>query len=650
MNKHIIIILSLFFTSLASIYGFNTDKLKKYLVPIPREISVSQASFISNNGRIIAYGISKSLGIRFSANHLQKVLNNSGRHFSIAGGIATGESPEIELIIDSKRQPNSQGYSLTVEERKITLIANDEAGLYYGVLTLGQIAQYAKDCGEFPQVSINDYPDFKRRGVTLDISRCKVPTMESLYQYIDMFASWKINEIQLYTEHTFQYKNHKKVWQDASALSSDEILALDKYCSDRFVDLVPNQNGFGHMERWLEHKEYWNFAENETIADPTDPNLGFRSTISVDKNSLTLIDGLYSELLPNFSSKYVNIGGDEPYELGTGKSKVMVTEKGKGKVYLDFLIELIDLAKKNDKKVQFWGDIILHHPEYIKELPEDVICMIWGYKPNHPFDIQAAKFKEAAIPFYVCPGTSSWRSIIGRTDNSLNNQINAAENGIKYGALGYLNTDWGDTGHPQYLISSYAPYVYGASVSWCLKQNRHLDINSVLNRYIYKDPAEKTSQIIFDMGNVNQVLNENDIFNTSFYAMLQFIDKPMGKQAQLKNLTIKNLTKTIEALHKIIDRVETAKATAKDCEIVYREIKNAANLAIHSCNLGIAKLKTEDGTIEGVNAETKYQLSVELDAIISEYKEIWILRNRIGGLTDSVDYLLKVRNQYTATH
>lgn len=652
MKKHIVLILSLFFTNIVSIYSTNTNKLKKYLVPIPREIKVSEASFIPNKGRIIAYGISKSLSIRFTTNHLQKILNDTGRHFSIAGGIATGETPEIELIIDSKRQPNSQGYALTVGERKITLIANDEAGLYYGVLTLGQIAQYAKDFGEFPQVAINDYPDFKRRGVTVDISRCKVPTMESLYQYIEMFASWKINEIQLYTEHTFQYKNHKKVWQDASALSSDEILALDKYCSDRFIDLVPNQNGFGHMERWLEHKEYWKFAENETIADPTDPILGIRSTISPDKNSLALMDGLYSELLPNFSSKFVNIGGDEPYELGTGKSKGLVAEKGKGKVYFDFLLELINLAKKNDKKVQFWGDIILHHPEYIKDLPENVTCMIWGYRPNHPFDKQAAKFKEAGIPFYVCPGSSSWRSIVGRTENALNNQINAAENGIKYGAVGYLNTDWGDSGHPQYLISSYAPYVYGAAVSWCLKENKDLDINSVLNRYIYKDPTEKTSQIVFDMGNVNQVLDENNIFNTYFFTMLQNVDKPMSKQADLKNLTIKKLTKTIEALQKIIDRVETAKASAKDSEIVYREIKNAASLAIHSCNLSIAKLNTADGTIEAVNAETKYQLLVELDAIIAEYKEIWMLRNRIGGLSDSVDYLLKVRNQYTntATH
>ena len=646
MKKYHTIVL-LFLVNVVNTYAYNSKDLREYLIPSPKTIEVLEGSFIPNNGRIIAYNIATNSGIRFIANHLQKTLSEKGMHFSIAGGVASGEAPEIELIINSAIQSKSQGYSLVINDRKITITANNEAGLYYGVLTLGQISQYSYDSGNFPQLIISDYPDFEKRGITLDLSRTKVPTMASLYQYIDMFASWKINEIQLYTEHTFQYQNHKKVWQDASALSSDEILALDKYCSDRFIDLVPNQNGFGHMERWLEHKEYWEIAENETIADPTHHILGIRRTISaVDKSSVDFVEDLYDELLPNFSSDYVNIGGDEPYELGTGKSKKAVLEKGKGQVYLDFLLELNNLIVKNGKQAQFWGDIILEHPELIKKLPQNITCMIWGYRWNHPFDKQSAKFKNAKIPFYVCPGTSSWRSIVGRTDNALKNQINAAENGIKYGAIGYLNTDWGDDGHPQYLISSYAPYLYGAAISWSLENNRDIDINGLLNKYVYQDRSEKTSQVIYDLGNVNQIVVKNDIYNASFFALLKYVDKPMSKYAQTKKLTIKELSEAAEALNKIIDRVETCKATASDAEIIYREIKNSARLAIHSCNLGIAKLKTQDGTVKSVDAVTKYKLLVDIEAIIAEYKEIWVKRNRIGGLTDSLEHLLKVKNTY----
>jgi len=621
--------------------------LKDYFVPIPKEVIISSGNFIPNKGRIIAYKISKNNNVRLAARQLQNLLKEKGMHFSIAGNKAKGENPEIELILDAKKVKNIQGYFIDVSERNIKIIGHDAAGLYYGVLTLGQMAHYAYDHGNFPQVQVSDHPDFKRRGVTMDISRCKVPTMESLYQYIDMFASWKINEIQLYTEHTFEYQNHKKVWQDDGALSADNILALDKYCADKFIDLVPNQNGFGHMQRWLEHKEYWNIAENEEVKDPSHPLLGFRKTLSaVDEESVRFVGGLYSELLPNFSSDYINIGGDEPYELGTGKSKEAVDKKGKGQVYLDFLLKLNDEVVKNGKKAQFWGDIILHYPDLIKKLPKNITCMVWGYRASHPFDKQASKFKKAKIPFYVCPGTSSWRSITGRVENAILNQVNAAKNGLKYDAIGYLNTDWGDKGHHQHLISSYAPYVYGAAVSWSLKVNETLDINSVLNRYIYKDPANKTSQIIYDMGNVNQLTDPSNVFNSTFFSLLKYCNQPMSAQRHLKKLTVVNLTKTKNALYHIIARVSESKATSTDASIIHREIESAARLAIHACNLGIAKLNTSDGTIMSVDVDTKYQLAIEMDAIIAEHREVWILRNKVGGLSKSVDYLLETRKFY----
>jgi len=81
---------------------------------------------------------------------------------------------------------------------------------------------------------------------------------------------------------------------------------------------------------------------------------------------------------------------------------------------------------------------------------------------------------KAGIPFYVCPGTSSWNSIGGRTENMLANIINAAVNGYKQGAIGLLCTDWGDNGHyqPTY-ITSYLGFLAAAEFSW----NSHSEKN-----------------------------------------------------------------------------------------------------------------------------------------------------------------------------
>jgi len=126
-------------------------------------------------------------------------------------------------------------------------------------------------------IDINDWPDFPNRGVLLDISRDKVPTMKTLYELVDLLSEWKINQFQLYTEHTFAYRNHGVVWDKAGPMTGEEILALDMYCRERFVELVPNQNSFAHMERWLKHKEYLHLAEREDSPCPTDKPLGRRA-------------------------------------------------------------------------------------------------------------------------------------------------------------------------------------------------------------------------------------------------------------------------------------------------------------------------------------------------------------------------------------
>ena len=96
-----------------------------------------------------------------------------------------------------------------------------------------------------------------------------------------------------------------------------------------------------------------------------------------------------------------------------------------------------------------------------------MIALDWGYEPEHPFEREAGLFAKSKLPFYVCPGTSAWMSLIGRHDHGLANLREAAEAGRKHGAIGYLNTDWGDGGHPQPLAVSYLPYLLGAALSWC---------------------------------------------------------------------------------------------------------------------------------------------------------------------------------------
>ena len=131
----------------------------------------------------------------------------------------------------------AEGYALSITAAGITLDAADAAGAFYGRATLTQLARLHD--GRVPVGTVRDWPDLAQRGVMLDVSRDKVPTMATLYAIVDRLAEWKVNHLELYAEHTFAYADHEVVWRDASPFTAAEIEALDAYCAARHVALVP---------------------------------------------------------------------------------------------------------------------------------------------------------------------------------------------------------------------------------------------------------------------------------------------------------------------------------------------------------------------------------------------------------------------------
>ncbi len=222
-----------------------------------------------------------------------------------------------------------------------------------------------------------------------------------------------------------------------------------------------------------------------------------------DPDSLELVRSLFDELLPHFGSQQINVGCDETVDLGNGRSKELVEKLGRGRVYLNFLLKIYREVKARSRTMQFWGDIIVKYPDLVAELPRDLIALEWGYEADHPFDEHGAIFAQSGIPFYVCPGTCTWVTIAGRTENAMDNLLNAAENGLKHGAIGYLNTDWGDLGHWQTLPVSYTGFAYGAGLSWCVEANRELDVPAGLSLFAYQDEAGQMGQLAVELGDVH---------------------------------------------------------------------------------------------------------------------------------------------------
>ena len=137
------------------------------------------------------------------------------------------------------------------------------------------------------------------------------------------------------------------------------------------------------MERWLKHADYKPLRNApKAFSTPLTGWCDTGSTLYPDADSAAFMDKLYAELLPNFSSCQLHIGGDEPWELGKGRSAKRVEREGKHRVYLDFMKQLFTLAEKHGQTAQFWADIIMERPDLVSELPKGVIPVIWGYEAD----------------------------------------------------------------------------------------------------------------------------------------------------------------------------------------------------------------------------------------------------------------------------
>ena len=474
------------------------------LVPQPQQMHATGGGLaLATDPTIRLAGQAQEL--LFAAQWLQRSLDRHGISAEITA--APVSDAAIVLAIDPALVGTAESYKLQVSQDGIFVVGKDAAGVFYAVCTLIQLVDAAGQNGEvrLEGVHIHDWPDFPHRGVMLDVCRDRVPTMETLYSLVDMLAGLKVNQLQLYIEHTFAYYGHEGVWQYASPLTGVEILALDAYCRARFIELVPNQNSFGHMHRWLKHEKYRHLAESpEGIEHPFTPVKEPYSLCPTDPGSLELLADLYGQLLPHFTSRQFNVGLDETFDLGKGRSKAECDANGTGQVYMEFLLKVYRLATQRGHTMQFWSDILTRdEPALVAELPRDVIALEWGYDAAYPFAKHAALIEASGRSFYVCPGTGSWNALVGRTANAIGNTASAAINGRGHGAIGYLNTDWGDNGHMQPPPVSYLGFVTGAAFGWnagSAAAPELLDVASLLDLHVFRDRAAVMGALAYDLG------------------------------------------------------------------------------------------------------------------------------------------------------
>ena len=220
----------------------------------------------------------------------------------------------------------------------------------------------------------------------LDCSRNAVPNKPFLKKWIDVLADCRYNELQLYTEDTFQVENEPYFGYLRGGFSAADIKEIDGYCQSKGIELVPCVEVLAHLDqifRWRDYAKI-NDCGNVLLVD--------------DDRTYELLDRLFRSVSKAFSSKKINIGMDETMLLGLGRYLMKHGYEEKSSIFLRHLNKVKRLTDKYGLQPMMWSDMffrlgnngeyVLQNPildeQTVAKKPQGVELVYWDYNARSP--------------------------------------------------------------------------------------------------------------------------------------------------------------------------------------------------------------------------------------------------------------------------
>lgn len=509
---------------------------------------------------------------------------------------------------------SDEAYSLTVSD-KITIKSDGANGAFYGLKTLA--AMIRENNGVLKCCEITDSPDMEYRGFYHDITRGKVPTLDTLKKLVDTMADYKLNSLQLYVEHAYEFKEYEEL-RELGYMTKDEVLALDEYCRENFVELVPSLSCFGHLYHLLSLDKYKHLCELENYEPKQNhymERMAHHTINPLKEESFELIKSLIDQYMPLFKSDKFNICCDETFDLCKDVNK----GKDSARLYCDFVKKIAEYLISKGKTVMMWGDIILQHPEYIDELPENIIFLNWEYSAD-PDRNKVKQFAESGKTQIVCPGTSTWNQAGEQITCEELNISRLGGYGYEFGALGILNTNWGDYGNIASLECAMYGLICGAALGW----RKETVFDSAFRKAV--------SETFYGDGETIDLIDKTcDLKATNSWCELMWADYELGN-----NIETNKVAPIAEELKETMDTYKSVRDVLAS-KPIKAELKDELVMSVDFKAL-IAKWYA---AVFGVKAECY----VDYNEWVKKYEENWLAKNKRSELDSLVKHFEYFENK-----
>jgi len=549
---------------------------------------------------------------------------------------------------------HDEGYVLVPDgQGGLAVIGATSAGIFYGVQTVKQLIRGAGKDQVLLAPTLRDWPAMAHRGLSDDWSRGPLPNMDFLKREIRTLAAYKINTFSPYFEHTFAYASTPAAAFPGGSMTPEEARALVEYAAQYHITVIPEQEAFGHLHNVLKFEAYSHLGETPhgAVLAPG------------DAATLPQIASWFNELAQVFPGPYAHVGADETFELGLGRTRDEVKQRGLGAVYMDFLTKIHTALAPNHKQLLFWGDIAVSSPDLVATLPKDMIAVAWEYDVKPDFTALIEPFSKAGLETWVAPGVNNWNRIYPNNNEALGNIRAFVRDGQKLGSTGELNTVWNDDGEGIF-DENWVGVLFGAAAGWQAGESAEDTFLSSFGQAFHQDPTGKIDQAQqalmaahallkkADLGDARDSYFWDDPFSPPGQRVAEKM-RPVASElrldaeraitllaearmaAKLEGRTLEN-EEALDALElgaRRIDFVGLKFEAADDCVSLYEQARTLAATGDKTRRSEVSNLLHTIGSNNGRMQDIRdgYTLLREL------YRQAWLRDNRVYWLQTNMD-------------
>jgi len=318
--------------------------------------------------------------------------------------VETATSPpkpgSISLEIASRPSLGPEGYELTISPERVSIVANEPVGLFYGVQTFRQLLPPAVEYEaarvdtarpiSAPAAQIVDQPRFAWRGSMLDVARHFL-SVDEVLRYIDLMALYKLNRLHLHLSDDQGWRIEITSWPNLTVhggrtevggtpggfYTQADYRRMVEYAAERFITIVPEIDMPGHTNAALASYAELNC---DGVARPlyTGIEVGF-SSLCVGKDvTYRFIDDVVREIGALTPGPYFHVGGDEVKTLTADD-------------YARFIERVQGIVQRHGKVMLGWDEVAA------TSLSPTSVVQVWRPEAN-PADAVAKGTKVILSP------------------------------------------------------------------------------------------------------------------------------------------------------------------------------------------------------------------------------------------------------------